>query len=77
MLRCGIIRASLPLLNKWIRVVRGEANGNRNDAAVAKAKYLGETHGVRAVAYKVDGECAFIDMHVNMNGANEGSFELR
>ncbi|EYE98563.1 NAD(P)-binding protein [Aspergillus ruber CBS 135680] len=27
---------------------------NSNDAAVAKAKYLGETHGVRAVAYKVD-----------------------
>ncbi|OJJ83229.1 uncharacterized protein ASPGLDRAFT_48626 [Aspergillus glaucus CBS 516.65] len=40
--------------------VMAEAGGdvalwyNSNDAAVAKAKYLGETHGVMAVAYKVD-----------------------
>lgn len=28
----------------------------RNDAAIAKAEGLAKEHGVRAVAYKVDGE---------------------
>lgn len=31
------------------------ANWFRNDAAVAKAGALGKEHGVKAVAYKVDG----------------------
>ena len=58
-------------------VRRGANIGSRNDAAIAKAKYLGETHGVKAVAYKVDGVCNLYRYEYGVNSANKGSLELR